>query len=284
MAQLVRIDQRGKIIAQLFKENEKRLLSLAPRSTADAGRIFQVCFQHIAYNTDLLVCTQESLIAGVFEAIKLGITLGGPMQEGWLVPFKEHGTPKATLIVGYQGFRNIIDRGKGVADMHPRLVSKKDPNFEYWFGDQPRIIHKPPIHPVLTEEEVRAVYIIANLRGGGRQMEVLEKEEIDAHRAKSRTRDTGPWKQFYPAMALKTAVRKIAKYLPKSNELLARALQLDEDADLGRPQDIDVPPGTVIIDEHQPTQGSGSRLEALKQQLGASSETADDPGEERNQP
>lgn len=274
MSQLVRIDERGKTIAKLFEVNQRRLLAMAPRTTADPTRIFQVCFQHIAYDPNLLECTQQSLIGGVFEAMKLGITLGGPMQEGWLIPFKEHGTPKATLIVGYQGYRNIIDRGKAVLDMHPRAVHLKD-EFDYYYGLNPNIIHRPKF-PVLTEADLRAVYIVANLRGGGKQFEVLEKAEVDAHRAKSRTGTTGPWKSFYVAMALKTAVRKIAKYLPKSNELLARALQLDEEADLGQPQIFEVPKEVEFLPEGEPTTTTGSKLTAFKQAIGAASPTPED--------
>jgi recombination protein RecT len=266
VGQLTRIDERGKLIAKLFEVNQRRLISLAPRTTSDPTRIFQVCFQHIAYNSDLLACTQESLIGGVFEAIKLGITLGGPMQEGWLIPFKEHGTPKATLIVGYQGYRNIIDRGRAVLDLHPRAVHKAD-EFDYYYGLNPNIIHKPKV-PVLEEKDLRAVYVVANLRGGGRQFEVLEKVEIDQHRAKSRAKDSGPWVNFYVPMALKTGVRKIAKYLPKSNELLSRALQLDEEADIGKPQVLEVPTGAEFIAEDDPTTTTGSKLGQLKEALG----------------
>ena len=289
--QLTRIDERGKTIARLFEENRKRMISLAPRTTGDPTRIFQVCFQAIAYDADLLDCTQESLIGGVFEAIKLGITLGGPMQEGWLIPFKDGGKKKATLIPGYMGLRNIIDRGGSVIDMHPRAVHKND-EFEYWFGDNPRIIHKPKTATPDRQEDLRAVYVVANLRRGGRQMEVLELEEIVAHMKRSRAAQYGrsPWTTDFVAMGLKTAIRKISKYLPKSNELLARALDLDQNADLGKDQNLEVPEGTTLIDEEL----SGSKMpkspiDVLKARMGVTQQrppdietTTVDPQEDEN--
>lgn len=268
MGQLVKLDDRAKTIAQLFEVNRKRMISLAPRSTGNPERIFQIAFQNIAYNTDLLLCSQESLIGGVFEAIKLGITLGGPMQEGWLIPFKEHGNPKATLIVGYMGYRNIIDRAGSVIDMQPRAAHVKD-EFDYWFGDSPRIIHKPKMPTPLTRAELRAAYVVANLRKGGKQMEVLELEEIDAHRNRSRAKNSGPWVTDYVPMAMKTAMRKISKYLPKSNELLSRALDLDERADLGQDQQFEIPQGVVVVDEGAPAATPGSPMDRLKDRLGA---------------
>jgi len=275
MAQLVRLDHRAKVVSTLFDVNRKRMIAAAPRTTGNPERIFQICFNTIAYDDKLLECTQQSLVGGVFEAIKLGIALGGPMQEGWLIPFKEKGTPKATLIVGYMGYRNIIDRAGAVIDMHPRNVHVREAEeklFDYWFGDQPRIIHRPR-YPVLTEKELYATYCVANLRRGGRQMECLLKDEIDAHRARSRAKDAGPWVTDYPAMALKTSVRKIAKYLPKSNELLARALDLDDKADLGKNQDLEIPPDTTFIDDDAGTPAgkappAGTPMDRLKSHLG----------------
>lgn len=276
MAQLVKLDSRATVIAQLFETNKKRMISLAPRSTGNPERIFQIAFQNIAYNTDLLVCTQESLIGGVFEAIKLGITLGGPMQEGWLIPFKDHGgTPKAVLVVGYMGYRNIIDRAGSVVDMQPRAVHVKD-EFDYWFGDAPRIIHRPKMPTPQKREDLRAAYVVANLRKGGRQMEVLELDEIDAHRNRSRAKNSGPWVTDFVPMALKTGMRKISKYLPKSNELLARALDLDEKADLGLDQQFEIPPGVTIVDEGDPTKSTGSPMDRLKESIGASRTPAAD--------
>lgn len=262
--QLVRLDSRATAIAELFEVNRKRMISLAPRSTGNPERIFQIAFQNIAYNADLLVCTQQSLIGGVFEAIKLGITLGGPMQEGWLIPFGN----TATLIVGFMGYRNIIDRAGSVIDMHPRAVHTGD-EFDYWYGDQPRIIHRPKMPFPQSREQLRAVYVVANLRKGGRQFEVLELAEVDAHRERSRAKNKGPWVTDFVPMALKTGMRKISKYLPKSNELLARALDLDEKADLGHDQQFEIPPGIELVDEGDPTKKKGSPMDALKNAIGA---------------
>lgn len=274
MSQLVRIDERSKVIVSLFDANRKRMLAGAPKTTGNPERLFQIAFNQICYDDKLLMCSQQSLIGGVFEALKLGIALGGPMQEGWLIPFKDkHGQPQATLIVGYMGYRNIIDRAGAVVDMHPRNVhvrEAKEELFDYWFGDTPRIVHRPK-YTVLQEADLHASYCVANLRRGGKQMEVLLKDEIDAHRARSRAKDSGPWVTDYCAMALKTSVRKIAKYLPKSNELLARALDLDERADRGDDQNFDIPIATEFIDANDRPGGPApaNPMDRLKARIGA---------------
>jgi recombination protein RecT len=289
--QLVRVDERAKVITELFKVNKPHILSAAPKSAGDPTRLINIAYNMIAFDADLLACTQQSLIGGVFEALKLGITLGGPMQEGWLIPFKVQGTPTATLIVGYMGMRNIIDRAGSVIDMHPRAVHNgrqrrgnewvdgTPDDFDYYFGDQPRIIHRPKNPAPEFAQQLRAVYIVANLRKGGRQMEVLEPQEIEAHKARSRAAGTNksPWTTDYVPMALKTAVRKISKYLPKSNELLSRALDLDDRADRGLDPNYEIPPGVQFLDE---TTGNvknvtpASPMDRLKQTMGIQAQAA----------
>lgn len=239
MAQLVQVTAASDQIKQIFAKNHDRLIRMAPKTSGDPTRLLSIAFSTIAYNSDLVQCTPQSLFGGVIECLKMGLTIGGPMQEAWLIPFRNHGVLEAVTIVGYQGYRNIIDRARSTLDLHPRAVYAND-EFDFEFGSNPRVHHRPYWMVGRPEQgNLIAVYAVARLRGGGVQIEVMPKAEVDQHRAKSRAKDSGPWVNFYDAMALKTAVRKIAKYLPKSNEQLARALQLDEQADLGIPQEYD---------------------------------------------
>lgn len=268
--QLVQASSRAEDVKRLFVLNNDAMVKMAPRTTGDPSRLIRIAYNAIAFDSKLVQCTRESLIGGVMEAVKLGITLGGPMQEGWLLPFRNsrENTLDATLIVGYQGYRNIIDRGKSVVDLHPRAVYAND-EFEFEFGVHPRIRHRPYWMAGAAEPgPLKCVYAVARLARGGVQVEVMPVKEVEAHRQRSRQKDSGPWKNDYDAMALKTVIRKISKYLPKSSEILARALDLDEKADLGLPQDFDlsglvVPPETG--GEHaKPVAG---RLTQLTQQL-----------------
>lgn len=282
MSQLVRLDDRSKQLNALFSNNMNAMAKMIPRTMGDPNRLLRIAYNNVAYNTDLLEClaTQSgvaSVFGGVMEALKLGLTIGGPMQESWLIPFRNHGNKEAVLIIGYQGFRNILDRGKSVIDLHPVAVHQND-QFDFELGSRPVIRHKP----VLSGEKgpLVAVYAVAHLPRGGIQMEVMGKDEVDEHRAKSRAKDSGPWVEFYEAMALKTVIRKIAKYLPKSSEILARALDLDDKADRGVDQGFDVE--GLILDITTPgqmKQVGGTGLDRLKAQLAPGAEQI--PAEEK---
>jgi recombination protein RecT len=272
VSQLVRLDDRSKLLNTLFSSNMNAMAKMVPRTMGDPNRLLRIAYNNVAYNTDLLECLATpsgtaSVFGGVMEALKLGLTIGGPMQESWLIPFKNKGTKEAVLIIGYQGFRNILDRGKSVIDLHPVAVYQND-EFEFELGSRPFVKHKPMLGG--DRGPLIAVYAVAHLPRGGIQIEVMGKDEIDQHRAKSRARENGPWVDFYEAMALKTVVRKIAKYLPKSSEILARALDLDDRADRGVDQAFDIEGLVLDITTPGPMkQVGGTGLDRLTASLGA---------------
>jgi len=117
------------------------------------------------------------------------------------------------------------------------------------------------------------------LRGGGLQLEGMPKAEIDEHRQRSRAKDSGPWVSDYDAMALKTTIRKISKYLPKSSEAMSRLLDLDNAADLGLSQNLELPAGTKLGDGEAVTvkaMDRPSRVDALKGELAQRTGAAED--------
>lgn len=257
----------NKQIERLFKANLDAIKKSVPRFVGEPGRLIRIAYNAILYDDKLRKCTQASLMGGVMEALKLGLTLGGPMQEAWLIPFRDNraNTLVATFIVGYQGYRNLIDRGRSVIDLHPSAVYAGD---EFTFArtqDGPQLRHVPYFMRGTDKGPLTHVYALARLRAGGRQLEVLSRADVEAHRARSRAKDSGPWVTDYDAMAMKTAIRVIAKYVPKSSDLLARALDLDDRADRGVDQDFDVSAITVF-DESVP-KAPISGFENLKQTL-----------------
>lgn len=252
--QIATLQKRQSDVEAMFKANKGQFATIAPKKL-DPQRLMYIAYTTIVQNPKLLLCTGESLLAGCVESIKLGLQLGGPMQEAHLIPYGN----KATLVIGFMGYRSLIDRSGSVKSLHPYAVHNgqyktatgfellHDPDeFDFWLGDEPRIIHKPRNAFPEFREQLRCVYVVAHLRGGGKQFEVLMPEEIEAHRKRSRAASDGPWVTDYVPMALKTAIRKIAKYLPKATVPLgiAEAMQIDDKADRG--EALQLPDGFVV--------------------------------------
>jgi recombination protein RecT len=229
---LAPIDKKKAEIVTLFKRNERRFTEIAPKGFHGA-RLAQIAMTNILQTPGLIECTRESLFAGVVESMKLGLSLGGPAQECWLIPYRVKGAMTANLIIGYQGMRSLVDRSGTVRDLHPRAVHNgrypvtvedrvewqqtgEPDHFEVVFGSNPRIVHIPRNPKPEHKQQLVGCYAVARLKGGGEQMEWLELDEIERHRNRSRAKDSGPWVTDYVQMALKTSVRVICKYLPKS--------------------------------------------------------------------
>ncbi len=235
MTQLIQMNDASLKWGAIIKKNQTRIIRGAPNAQI-GERLLSIAFNAVAYNEKIMACTPASVIGGIFETVKLGLTLGGPMQEAWLIPFKVKGLQTATLVIGYQGYRNLVDRSRSVLDLHPYAVHHDDfakGAFSYQLGTDPKIVHRPGAEPVLTENQLYAAYAVGRLRGGGVQFVVMLKKEIDAHRARSRAKNNGPWVTDYVPMAMKTTIRSLIKYLPKVSDLMARAMELDDQSDRG---------------------------------------------------
>lgn len=275
--------ERQSDIKGLFASNMSALVKAAPRTAGDPTRLIRIAYNAIWYDPKLRQCSHRSLLAGVLESIKLGLAIGGPMQEAWLIPFNTKQPDggyglEATFIVGFQGYRALIDRARAAVDLQPHAVYEHD-LFDCEMSE-PRVTHKPWWMVGAAEPgRLTAAYVLAHLRGGGKQLVVLSAQEIEQHRQRSRAKDFGPWVTDYEAMALKTVVRVAAKYLPKQSEAMAqiaRALELDDHADRGEPQWQQFDPaeiGARVFDESATAKPKS--LDALKSAMGQSGAPAD---------
>lgn len=73
-----------------------------------------------------------------------------------------------------------------------------------WFGDRGKVI---------------GVYAFAKLKDGARQCEVMSREQVEQVRAASKSKDSGPWVDWWGEMAKKTVLRRLLKRLPTSADL-----------------------------------------------------------------
>jgi len=91
--------------------------------------------------------------------------------------------------------------------------------FDYQLGDDPYIRHKPAMAGGRARKVI-AAYSIATFPDGHVSREVMNADQIEDIRKKSRAR-RGPWSDpiFYAEMARKTVAKLHAKQLPMSTDL-----------------------------------------------------------------
>jgi len=177
-------------------------------------------------NPALARCQPASVFAAVIQASQLGLR-PNLLGECYLIPFKD----ECQLLIGYQGLLGLARNSGQIDSLGAYLVYEKD-TFEVRFGTDPGVNHLPYLDG--DAGAVRVGYAVAKLKGGGTHVEVMTISELHAIRDRSsnvqRARAAGkktPWDTDFGEMARKTLIRRICKYLPKSNEL-ATALAIDE--------------------------------------------------------
>lgn len=214
-------------LRDLLERAQPKLAAVVPKHLT-AERLVRVALAAIGREPKLLFCTPDSVLKSVMTAASLGLEPGGALGEAYLVAYrdKKRNTHVCQFIPGYQGMIALARRSGQVASIEARVVREKD-RFFCRYGLEPSLEHEPN----LSDEpgELRAVYAVAHLRGGGTQFEVMSRAQVDKIRARSRSGKEGPWETDYEEMARKTAIRRLFKTLPKSIEMLKAAALSDVD-------------------------------------------------------
>ncbi len=227
-----------------------KIATALPRGI-DANRFMRVVWTECRKNASLINAAPDSLISSCITAAQLGLEVGSHLGQAYLVPFNKRvcingrwqSIPQAQLIIGYRGLITLARKSGEMVSLNAYVVHEKD-HFSYQLGLHPDVQHIPSAEA--DPGPMTYVYAVANFVGGGIQFEVMSRAEVEAVRDKSQGYQSAvasakrrnrpdvdsPWVSYFEEMAKKTAIRRLAKYLPLSVEA-ARAVAVDEAADRG---------------------------------------------------
>lgn len=190
----------------------------------DPDRLARVALTVIRTSPVLKQCTVPSLLAAILQAAQLGLE-PGLLGHCYFVPFRNSktGLHEVQFIIGYKGLIDLARRSGNIESIAAHEVCEND-EFEFEYGLEEKLRHKPALQ---GRGKPYLYYAYAKFQGGGHQIEVMSVEEIEKIRKRSKAADKGPWVTDYDEMAKKTVVRRLAKYLPISVEIM-RGLAQDE--------------------------------------------------------
>jgi len=195
-------------------------------------RIMRLALSAMRRNPKLLTCTPASIAGGLLEAAALGLEVNTPLSQASLVPFKNNKTrtTDAQLIIEYQGLIELHYRSGKVQTIRGDVVYEKD-IWELEYGTNERLKHIPsPLAPA-QRGEILGFYAYARMHGNAYSFTYLSRDETDAARDEFSASfksdpENSPWTTNYISMGIKTAVRRLSKWVPKSAEL-SRAVESD---------------------------------------------------------
>ena len=219
-------------------------------------RMVRIALTAFRMTPKLAECDPRSVFAAVIQASQLGLEVG-LNGEAHLVPFGS----QCQLIPGYTGLMKLARNGGNVIDIYAHDVRAKD-TFSLKFGLERDLKHEPLSldggFPASDEDRGQVVgfYAVAVFKDGNRTFVAMGRAEVESIRDNSRGyqaakkyKKESPWDTNPTAMGMKTAIRRLCKYLPKSPELAA-ALALDATSEQGKNQNIDL--SQAIAGEYTP--------------------------------
>ena len=216
--------------------SQKQQIAMALPRHLDPDRLIRVTMTALRKNPNLMGCSHASLMGAIIQAAQLGLETDGALGHAYLVPYGS----ECQLQIGYRGMIDIARRSGQIKSISAHVVYEKD-EFRYSYGLDETLEHKPAL---MDRGAAVCVYAVAKLVGGGYQFEVLSMEQIQEAEKASQARYKGrPWEAHWEAMARKTAIRRLFKYLPVSIEI-QRAVTLDSQASAGISQGLDA----MVID------------------------------------
>jgi recombination protein RecT len=193
--------------------------------------------QIITKSAQLQKCTGESILTAVANISNIGLSLNPAAKEAYLIP-RWSNTSKAmeaSLEGSYVGLVKLLTNAGSVTAMTCQLVREND-DFSIDLANNDNPV-KHLINPKISRGEIIGAYALGTLIGGDRQVEYMPLEEIEAIRERSETYKafkegkikSATWVTDFGEMARKTVIRRIYKFLPRTEQMqkIDAAVQLD---------------------------------------------------------
>jgi recombination protein RecT len=256
--------QQGKGIESSIRQMESQFALAMPRG-AEAAQLVRDAITVLRQNPKLAECEPQSLMGALMSCAQLGLRPGiGALGHAYILPFWSGKAKRfeAQFIIGYQGMLELANRSNEIEYLTAEMVCENDT-----FIPDPMTGHHKHEYPARGRRgDVIGYYAVFYRKDSNRGKLVWKsKEDMEDHRDKFATTKTregkifGPWVDHFDAMAQKSTIRELFKFMPRSTEMQSaliadESLRLDTTptADLNevsrheQPADV---PGELAVDE-----------------------------------
>lgn len=256
---------RHTALAADLERNRERLQAIIPLATGlTPSRVMAVVLDAVVRQPEILSCTRASIVRSVLQAAEVGLELGSPLGEAYLVPFrnwKKDNQEEAQFVAGYKGLIKLMTMAPEVSHVDARLVRENDA-FDYELGTAPKITHRPGLGHMRQRGDIVTAYAVIHYANGGHQFDVMDREELDRIRSSAKANGkNSPWNAHTDEMFRKCPVRRLSKYA-RLSPLAKRCVELDELSAMQRGEYGGGPPrvgfDTGRADELRAMLGAGS--------------------------
>jgi len=210
------------------KEASERLQSIATKSLG-ADKLVKLTIEALRKTPKIGNCDPMSVFNSLIQCATLGLEPNTVQGHAYLIPFGK----ECTFIIGYKGMADLARRHQSVVSIHADVVYSDDELWDYEYGSEMRLRHKPgprdgkPTHAYcfvkLVDGEAFTVLPWKQV------MKTRDQSQGWKAAVKYKKTDKSPWETHTDRMAAKTALRALANAgeMPMANEFM-NALQADD--------------------------------------------------------
>lgn len=192
-----------------------------------AERFARICVTAFRQSPELQKCSPASILGAMMTCAQLGLEPNTPSGFAYLIPRwnSKLRSNECQFQVGYRGLIELAYRSGAIASLNADVVYRQEVEaglFTYSSGVRPTIEHRIDLlngsARTGNPADIVAAYACAVLKSGEPVIRVIPRRDIDKAMAVSGGK-SGPsavWKSHYAEMAIKTAIHRLAKWLPST--------------------------------------------------------------------
>jgi len=222
-----------------------------------ADHFVRVALTLVRQNPTLASCDGMTLLAALMQGAQLNLYLGAGIGQAYVIPYwsSKRNCYEAQFQIGYQGLIDLFYRHQLAKELYVETVYAAD-KFKLKLGTDRYIDHEPATDG--DRGNVIGYYAVAKLSSGASNFCYMTVEDArrwrDHYSKPDKFGKRGVWDTDFDAMAKKTCIKQVLKYMPKSIDMI-RILEADEtvkrpinEIELGK---VDMLPNRIEYDQEQ---------------------------------
>ena len=229
-----------------------------------AERFARVCVTSIRKSPQLQRCNPASILGAMMECAQLDLEPNTPSGLAYLIPYGRD----CTLQIGYRGLLQLMYRSGAVASFNADVVYKGEVEaglFTYTSGIHPNIEHRIDLLDGSARsgnpQDIVAAYACAVLKSGEPVLRVVTRKDIDQARAQG-GKNSPAWRDHYAAMAIKTAIKRLAQWLPSTK--MDEAFAAEDRYAVQQEAPAEVPQASLSLEAMNAMMQAGQQAQAVE--------------------
>ena len=207
-----------------------------------AEKFGRICFTAVRSTKYLDECSIPSLAAAMMTSAQLDLEPNTPQGLAYLIPYRTKKGYECQFQIGYKGLLQLAYRSGMVQAFTADVVYRAEVEsglFRYTKGACPNIIHETDLLGDYRQGEIVAAYAACTLKGGQTIIRVIDRKDVERAQKTSASYkaaqsfgrpDMSPWNTNPESMWMKTAIKRLAAWMPQV-EILNLAAYEDSKAD-----------------------------------------------------